>query len=253
MKNKLTVSLLLSFSVIFTLNGFANEKHSKNTHWGYEGKTSPKHWGKLKEEFALCSSGKKQSPINIIATDDKNIPPLDFSYKTNSSSVINNGHTVQINIKNGSNVIIDHTKYELKQFHFHTPSENNINGKSYPLEAHFVHATKDGKLAVVAVMFKYGKSNPIIDKIWSKFPLKLHKKISLKLSSNDIKSLLPKNKEYYKFMGSLTAPPCSEQVKWNVFKTPLTISKKQVKKFFDILGHSNNRPLQDTNNRTILK
>jgi carbonic anhydrase len=168
-------------------------------------------------------------------------------------SIINNGHTVQVNIAAGSTVNIDGTDYELKQFHFHTPSENNINGTSYPLEAHFVHATKEGKLAVVAVMFKEGQSNPIIEKVWNTFPLEENKSVSIDLSSSDIHSIMPSDKDYYQFMGSLTTPPCSENVKWNVYKTEMTISKEQVQKFYDIFGHSNNRPLQDTNNRTIVE
>jgi carbonic anhydrase len=232
-----------------------NESHKKQhtAHWGYSGEYLPSKWGSIKEEFAMCSKGKMQTPINIIATLDTNITALDFDYKTSSTNVINNGHTVQVNIISGSSVVIDGEEFELKQFHFHTPSENNINGYQYQLEAHFVHATKNGDLAVVAVMFEEGEENPILAKIWSKFPLDENKKTSIKLTYDDIKQIMPTNKEYYKFMGSLTTPPCSENVKWNVFKTPMTISKQQVKQFFDIFGHSNNRPLQDTNKREILE
>jgi len=222
-------------------------------HWGYEGKHSPLHWGEMKEEFAMCSKGKMQTPINIVPTQDVDIQALDFQYHTDATNVVNNGHTVQVNIASGSTVIIDGAEYELKQFHFHTPSENNINGEEYPLEAHFVHATKEGDLAVVAVMFKMGEENPILAKIWSKFPLEQNKPVSIELSKTDIEGILPSNKEYYKFMGSLTTPPCSENVKWNVFKTTMSISKEQIKQFFNIFGHSNNRLLQDVNGRTILE
>ena len=232
-----------------------NSEHGKSheAHWGYEGKYSPSHWGEMKEEFAMCSQGKVQSPINIIPTEDIDLKALDFKYNTNSMDVVNNGHTVQVNILAGSTVNIAGTDYELKQFHFHTPSENNINGKAYPLEAHFVHAAKDGSLAVVAVMYEEGKENPIIEKIWSKFPLKANEKVSISLSANDIQAMLPSNKDYYKFMGSLTTPPCSENVKWNVFKTSMPISKEQVKQFFDTFEHANNRPIQNINGRSILQ
>ena len=258
-KKKIIALSLASIATVFLTTGCVN--HTENiknhemshhkAHWGYQGNVSPSHWGNMDEKFAMCGKGTMQTPINIIATNDKNLTPLGIDYTTSSKNVINNGHTVQVNIQSGSTLTIDGETYELKQFHFHTPSENNINGTSYPLEAHFVHATKDGKLAVVAVMFKDGKANPILEKIWNKFPLEENKAVSIDLSSTDIKSIMPSNKEYYKFMGSLTTPPCSESVKWNVYKTEMTISQEQVKEFYDVFGHTNNRPLQNTNNRTI--
>lgn len=263
MKNIIKTSLIAATALFFA-SGCASSNHEnmehpthKSTahaheaHWDYKGKYSPEHWGEMKEEYKLCSTGKMQTPINIDPTEDINITPLEFSYITDATDVINNGHTVQVNIANGSSVIIDGRTYNLKQFHFHTPSENNIKGKEFALEAHFVHATDHGELAVVAVVFQEGEANPVIDKIWEKFPLKLNEKTPLELSTNEIKAIMPKNKDYYKFIGSLTTPPCSENVKWNVFKTSMTISKDQVKQFFDVFGHSNNRPLQDTNGRKI--
>ena len=258
MKKIVTLSLSVATAMLLATGCAShneNMEHSKvhEAHWGYTGEHSPAHWGEMKEEFAMCSKGKMQTPINIVPTQDIDIKALGFDYKTTSTNVINNGHTVQVNIASGSTVEIDGKKFELKQFHFHTPSENNINGHKYALEAHFVHASKDGQLAVVAVMFDEGKENPILKKIWSKFPLEENHAVSIDLTTQDIKAILPSNKEYYKFMGSLTTPPCSQNVKWNVFKTSMTISKEQVKQFFDTFGHTNNRPIQDTNNRTISK
>jgi len=229
----------------------AEHTKSHTTHWGYTGDVAPEHWAELDEKFSMCGKGKMQTPINIVPTEDIDIKPLGFHYNTSATTVINNGHTVQVNIASGSTVTIDGEEYELKQFHFHTPSENNIKGTEFPLEAHFVHATKNGDLAVVAVMFKDGAADPMIAKIWSKFPLDENKPVSIDLSKADINQILPSDKDYYKFMGSLTTPPCSENVKWNVFKTTKTISKDQVKQFYDIFGHTNNRPIQDTNHRTI--
>lgn len=228
-----------------------HEHSAHEVHWDYVGKHSPEHWGEMKKEFSLCSKGTMQTPINIVPTEDVELIPLGFDYHTASTDVINNGHTVQVNIAKGSSVTIDGEAYELKQFHFHTPSENNINGEKFALEGHFVHAAKDGSLAVVAVMFSEGEENKILSKIWEKFPLKLNHNETLELSADDIKNILPANKDYYKFMGSLTTPPCTENVKWNVFKTSMTISKEQVKQFFDTFGHTNNRPIQATNNRKI--
>jgi len=225
-----------------------------SSHWSYQGEHGPKHWGSLSSDYAMCSEGKMQSPIDVKPTKKGKLKKLKFKYEAGSTSVVNNGHTVQVNIAGGSYVKIDGVDYELKQFHFHTPSENNINHKSYPLEAHFVHASKDGKLAVVAVMFKKGRKNKALDKVFSKLPLKAGESVELKLSAKDIKKIMPSSKKYYKFQGSLTTPPCSEGVTWIVLKKPVSVSKKQVKSFFETLGkHNNNRPLQPANGRDILR
>jgi len=252
---KITAYSLVALSSLFLATGCSTHhvaEHSKHAkHWGYTQDTGPSHWSSLNEKYHMCSEGKTQSPINIVPSTDIDLAPLALSYTANATDVIDNGHTVQVNIAEGSTFTIGSQKYDLKQFHFHTPSENNINSKSYPLEAHFVHATTDGKLAVVAIMFEEGESNPVLSKIWEKFPLKTGEKTDLTLTSKDINALMPDNKEYYHFMGSLTTPPCSEEVNWNVFKTAVTISKAQVKQFFDIYGHANNRPVQATNTRKI--
>lgn len=200
----------------------------------------------------MCSIGKMQTPINIVPTKDIDLEPLIFNYHSYSLNVVNNGHSIQVNVMPGSTVTIEGKTYELKQFHFHTPSENHINGKSFPVEAHFVHQAKDGSLAVIAVMFTFGKENPVIAKIWSQFPnMQKDKKVGLYLTDKDINSLLPRYKSYYEFMGSLTTPPCTEGVKWIVLKNPMNISKKQLAAFYNILGHANNRPIQPTNGREI--
>jgi carbonic anhydrase len=227
------------------------EVHHKK-HWGYTGDVAPSHWSELNENFKMCSQGKMQTPINIIPTTDVELPALNLNYTTGSKSIIDNGHTVQVNITDGSVLKIDGADYKLKQFHFHTPSENNINSKSFPLEAHFVHATDDGKLAVIAVMFKEGAENATLAKIWKKLPLlKRGTEAKCGLTADEVNSLMPTNKDYYKFTGSLTTPPCSEDVKWHVYKTPLTVSKAQASAFTALFGHPNNRPIQDTNKRVI--
>jgi carbonic anhydrase len=250
----LTTLLLLTgcsqTSTHHTEEAQAETHHAK--HWGYTGDVGPSHWSELNEKFNMCSQGKMQTPINIVPTSDIDLPALDLEYTTGSESIIDNGHTVQVNIKDGSVLKLGGLDYKLKQFHFHTPSENNIKSKSFPLEAHFVHATDDGKLAVVAVMFEEGAENPTLAKIWKKLPkLKRGTEAKCGLTSDEVKSLMPTNKDYYKFIGSLTTPPCSENVKWQVFKTPLTVSKEQAAQFTALFGHPNNRPIQDTNNRVI--
>jgi len=251
-------ALLLATGCSQTLKHEAEHSTHEGTthhkHWGYTAEVAPSHWGELNEKFHMCSEGHMQSPINVVPTVDTALTPLNLNYTTGSQTIIDNGHTVQVNIADGSALNIDGVAYKLKQFHFHTPSENNINGKSFPLEAHFVHATDDGKLAVVAVMFKEGAENPVLAKIWKRLP-ELKKEMGeakkCALTSDEVKALMPTNKDYYKFTGSLTTPPCSEEVKWHVYKTPLTVSKEQASQFTALFGFPNNRPLQATNDRKI--
>ncbi len=220
-------------------------------HWGYTGHEGPAHWGDLSEAYHMCKTGKQQSPINIDNTMKGSLDKLAINYHTDAKDIINNGHTVQVNIDGGSTLTLDGTAYSLKQFHFHTPSENNIRGNEFALEAHFVHATADGHLAVIGVMFNEGAENKELAKIWSQLPAHEGKREPITFKASDINQLLPNDQAYYHFMGSLTTPPCSENVKWYVMKKPLTISKDQKETFFKIFGHSNNRPLQPVNGRTI--
>jgi len=261
--NKITTYSITALTALFLMAGCSQtikhhnveNHHSENhahKHWGYTAEVGPSHWSELNSKYHMCSEGHMQSPINIVPTVDTDLSALNLNYNSGSKTIIDNGHTVQVNIADGSVLNIDGAKYKLKQFHFHTPSENNINGGSFPLEAHFVHATDDGKLAVVAVMFKEGAENPVLAKIWKKLPkLKRGTEQKCGLTADEVKALMPTNKDYYKFTGSLTTPPCSENVKWHVFKTPLTVSAEQATLFTALFGHPNNRPVQDKNGRKI--
>jgi len=228
-----------------------HNKHTHVVHWGYEGDGAPKHWGDIDPRFASCKNGLNQSPINLTRFTESELPAIDFNYHLTSTEILDNGHTEQINIKNGSSITIDNITFELKQFHFHTPSENNINGKSFPLEAHFVHASKDGKLAVVAVMFEEGEANTALTELWENIPKKVGEHHTL--DAKHLNALLPKERDYYRFNGSLTTPPCTEGVRWLVMKKPVTVSKAQIETFAKVMLHQNNRPIQPTNARVILK
>jgi len=166
--------------------------------------------------------------------------------------VFNNGHTIQVNYLPGSSIDIDGQSFELKQFHFHAPSENHINGSSSPLEVHYVHANDKGQLAVVAVMFKEGNENKPLKGAWLGMPKIAGDKVSYHSNFN-AKYLLPDNKDYYRFNGSLTTPPCSEGVRWLVMKDSLEASKQQIEKFTQLIGHDNNRPIQPLNARVLLE
>ncbi len=243
MKN---ITLALGLAVL-SVASIAGEGPS----WSYSGEAGPDKWAKLTPEYATCA-GKNQSPVNLSGFTKADLKPIKFSYKTDNDEILNNGHTIQVNLPAGSSIAVDGTQFDLKQFHFHAPSENLIDGKSYPLEAHLVHADKDGNLAVVAVMFKEGKANKALAKAWAQLPEKEGEKLNL-TASLSATELLPVTRAYYSFSGSLTTPPCSEGVRWLVIKQPMTASQSQIEAFAHAVHHENNRPVQAINARAILK
>lgn len=230
----------------------ASDAHQ--AHWGYTGKYSPEHWGDISPETHMCKAGKNQSPINITKSVgvDAELEAIGFHYKSAAHEVLNNGHTIQVNVEGGSFITVDGIDFELKQFHFHTPSENTLEGQSFPLEAHFVHAAKDGSLAVVAVLFKEGKENAILSKVWHEMPHKAGASKKMQISAKELNAFLPKERDYFRFEGSLTTPPCSEGVRWLVLKEQEEASKEQVAKFLHVMHHPNNRPVQPIGARRVI-
>ena len=232
------------------LASFAAQADS-STHWEYSGEEGPSNWAKLTPEFGACA-GKNQSPINLTGFIKADLKPIKFAYVASGNEILNNGHTVQVNFAEGSSIMVEGNRFDLKQFHFHEPSENQINGKSYPMEAHLVHADKDGNLAVVAVMFVEGKENKLLAKLWPEMPPKSGEKQALS-SLILAAGLLPSNRDHYRFNGSLTTPPCSEGVRWLVMKKPVSASKEQIEAFAQVIHHPNNRPIQSVNARPVLQ
>ncbi len=220
-------------------------------HWGYSGEGAAENWVTLSTDNFACS-GKNQSPINLSGFIEADLSPIQFNYQSAGHEIINNGHTIQVNYQSGSNIEVDGIRFDLLQYHFHAPSENHINGKSYPLEVHLVHADKVGNLAVVAVMFEEGVANKGLAATWSSMPQSAGDKHALSpvVAVDDI---LPTNREHYRFNGSLTTPPCSEGVRWLIMKDSVMASKQQIEAFEEVLHEPNNRPLQPINSRVILQ
>ena len=216
-------------------------------HWGYGGH-GPDTWGEL-PGAATCGLGKEQSPIDIRGAKKSALAPLSFAYSKGSGEVVNNGHTVQVNLANGGALTVDGTPYKLVQFHFHTPSEERVEGKVYPMVAHLVHQNADGKLAVVAVLFTEGKANAPLAAVFDSLPQHEGAKKPLR-AAFDAADVLPADRGYFAFVGSLTTPPCSEGVRWFVLKEPVTISKAQISAFRK-LYNMNARPVQPLNGRAI--
>jgi carbonic anhydrase len=226
----------------------------EKAHWDYSetGQEGPKNWGELDSKYSACSGGKNQSPVDLTGMVEGDLSFITIKYQAGGNEILNNGHTIQVNYKPGSTIGVNGHTYELKQFHFHSPSENMIKGDSYPMEAHYVHADNDGNLAVIALMFRTGDANLELEKAWSVMPANAGEKLAVPQSVN-ADTLLPADRDYYRFNGSLTTPPCSEGVLWLVMKQYQVASVGQIQKFAQTMHHPNNRPIQPANARLILK
>lgn len=245
-------SLTLGIS-LFLLPTLAPAQESHPPHWTYSsGAEDPSHWGKLDSSYAACSIGHAQSPIDIMGAKKSDLPALKFNYSAVPLNIIDNGHTIQVNYAPGSTLTVGSKTYTLKQFHFHHPSEEHVNGKGYDMVAHLVHADADGHLAVVAVLLKKGDANSFLETVWKNIPTEKGKATDVPSASVNVNDLLPADHGYYTFAGSLTTPPCSEGVTWYVLKNSSPISADQLAAFAKIYP-LNARPIQPRNDRELLE
>ncbi|MFC5301934.1 carbonic anhydrase [Azospira restricta] len=217
--------------------------------WAYEGEGGPDHWGKLKPEYATCASGKRQSPIDIRDGIRVDQPAIEFAWRPSQFRITDNGHTVQVAV-GGSGIALLGKRYELIQFHFHRPAEERVNGKGFEMVAHFVHRADDGRLAVVAVLIEQGAENPFVQTLWNHLPLERNEDVAPPNVAIDPLQFLPADRAYYTYMGSLTTPPCTENVQWLVLKQPVQLSAEQIA-IFARLYRNNARPLQPGFGRLI--
>lgn len=228
-----------------------DQKNKEKKHWNYQGETGPEHWSEIDQNDC---GGSAQSPIDIVETvTDKNLKPIDFHYdtKTKIHDVINNGHSIQFDFEPGDYIMIDGDKYELKQFHFHEPAEHTIRGIRYPLVVHMVHMNKEGKYAVIAIMAQEDKqSNKAFEFLDKHLPVKVNESIKIDEDLN-INKVLPENKTYYTYTGSLTTPPCTEGVQWYIFKNAIGVSSKIIDDLRKIMPINNFRNVQKLNGRII--
>jgi carbonic anhydrase len=225
------------------------------TSWTYEGPTGAEHWGDLDPEYTACKAGHEQSPIDIRGAERADLPTIRFEYQTGPLQyLINNGHTIRVNYHDapgrGNFLVVGGRRYQLTQFHFHRPSEEFIYGKAYDMEVHLMHEASDGKVAGVTVLLQSGKSNAAIQRIWEHMPKTEGKEEAIAGVEVNPAGLLPRTLVYYTYMGSLTAPPCTEGVTWFVLKTPMEISAEQINAFAKLYPH-NVRPIQPLNGRAV--
>jgi len=252
----LSLSILLNFSACnfeTKHNATESESHENHEHWSYQGETSPEHWAEI-EKNSDCG-GENQSPINIIETDAVSTTNPDnlnvfYSSQTLLSKVENNGHSIQFDFETGDSIFYDNDIFYLKQIHFHEPAEHLINGIKYPLEIHLVHASTENKLTVIGILGMEGEKSDLFEFFKSFLPLEngetkeIHKEI-------DLTKLSLENKNYFSYTGSLTTPPCSENVNWIVIKQPLVLSLDEVNALKENMPVNNYRNEQDLNGRTV--
>ena len=220
--------------------------------WSYSGPAGPAKWGSLDKGFAQCKLGQVQSPIDI--PDEKarkgDLAPLLFNYKPSPLKIIDNGHSIQVNYAPGSFLNWEGKRYELVQFHFHKPGEEKIDGKGHDMDAHLVHQGPNAKLIVLAIQLDAGKENRLIKALWDNLPKEKGKENVVEAVKINALDLLPDNKGYYLYAGSLTTPPCNEEVTWFVLKAPVQVSADQIARFAKLYP-MNARPVQPLNDRDI--
>ncbi len=218
-------------------------------HWSYEGATGPQAWAKLAPEYAKCGNGERQSPIDIRDGMKLDLEPLVFEYRPSSFKVVDNGHAIQANVNGWNTLRVMGRRFRLIQFHFHRPSEEVIDGRQFEMVVHLVHKDGEGRLAVVAVLVDGGARQPAIQTVLNNLPLEKGEEAAA-ATNLDLAQILPENRRYFTYMGSLTTPPCTEDVLWIVMKQPLQASADQLD-MFSRLYPMNARPIQAASGRTI--
>lgn len=251
---KMKTQMKLAMISIWLIFAAANTQAQWKTQWEYEGPRGPEHWSSLDPEYADCK-GKEQSPIDIRDTVKADLPALRFEYKSGPLKyLINNGHTIRVNYHDapgtGSFLIVGDKRYQLTQFHFHRPSEELVHGKAYEMVAHFMHQANDGQVAGVTVFLKAGKANATVQQIWEHMPEKAGKEQEIPGVEINPAGLVPSETGHYEYMGSLTAPPCTEGVRWFVLKTPVEMSVEQIDAFARLYPHDV-RAVQPLNGRIV--
>jgi len=250
-KTKLITAAL---AASFASGALAQTGSAPHAHWDYAGEHGPDHWAALNPAYAPCAEGKAQSPIDFTKVGDGignswklnyGITSLQIAHQEQVSGLLDNGHTIQVTVEKGSTLTTGRDTYQLKQFHFHTPSEHTFDGKHLPMEVHFVHQS-----AVVGVLFAEGPANENLSKLIANFPAAKGQSAVLPAEKLDLNLQLPAKKAAYTYMGSLTTPPCTENVEWFVFREPVRASREQLSAFAARLK-PNNRPVRPLHGRSI--
>ncbi len=225
--------------------------HPDKVAWGYDAGNGPDVWGRLSPEYALCANGTRQSPVDLRDPTAARLPAVVFDYRPAALDIRNTGHTIEVTPSAENWIEVGGDTFSLLQFHFHAPSEHTVDGKSFDMEMHLVHRNEKGALVVIGVLIE--KGNPLIafDRIRAHLPHAPGENKHIDGAPVNIGDLLPRSKRSYRYDGSLTTPPCTEDVNWIVMATPIELSEAQIAAFKAVV-HKNNRPVQSLNGREIL-
>lgn len=218
--------------------------------WSYSGENGPANWGKLRPAYARCANGKRQSPIDIVATQKQALPAIRFDYHPASLHIVNDGHTVRVRFANGSRIVLGKESYLLQQMHFHIPGGDKIGGQEFEMGMHLVHKSSAGHLMVVVVLFRTGAPNPALAALLPTMPAHQSGEQSIPAVMADAMQFLPAARGYVAYDGSLTAPPCTEGISWLVLKQPLELSADQLAQLSSFFPR-NARPVQPLNGRVL--
>lgn len=228
------------------------EKRDQHVHWSYEGDTGPEHWGDLSKEFETAKTGREQSPIDIRPADtvEAGLPGITFHYRDEVSVFVNNGHTLQHDEGPGNWMELDGQRFDLKQFHSHTPSEHTIDGRHTAGEMHFVHKGPRGRVVVLATLIVPGRNLPDFRELVDSIPKNKGETGVVGPPVNPLE-FIPEDRSYWRYEGSFTTPPCTEDVTWIVFKNPVQADAAILERAREILGRCN-RPTQPLHDRRVL-
>lgn len=234
---------------VYSASAAATQCVIVDPHFAYEGEDSPENWAELSDHYEACGLGQEQSPIDLTAAAMTDLPNIAFAYGATPVYILNNGHTIQVDKIEGNSIQIDGVPFNLLQFHFHAPSEHTVDGQSYPIEMHLVHRAADGRLAVVGVLVAEGAENSAFVPVWDHLPEE-ENGTNVTGATVQVADLLPADQTIYRYDGSLTTPPCSENVIWSVMKSPVEMSAEQIAALTALM-EGNNRPLQPLNERSL--
>lgn len=229
-----------------------NASGGEHIEWGYTGPSGPEHWAEMSEEYVICSRGQQESPIDLIGAVPARLDRLAIDWRPVPLTVANNGHTIQVDAPPGSILVMGGRNYTLAQMHIHHPSEHLVGGRGFPMELHFVHRGPAGVLGVVGVFVDQGRANPALQTVLDAMPLKRGAMRAIKGRTLDFKALLPRDRGFYRYEGSLTTPPCSENVDWALMSETIQASAEQINAFERVYPF-NARPVQALNRRFLLR
>jgi carbonic anhydrase len=228
-------SLLITPVLALALAAPAMSQEPPEVAWDYEGAIGPAFWGELSPAFAACSTGRLQSPVDIRNAQPARVPRIRMRYRPTPLLVENNGHTIEALPERDQTLLIGSKSYQLVQLHPHSPSEHTLAGRRFRMELHFVHQAADGERAVVGAFVRRGRRNDAYARIAGAAPSQAGEEHELE-ERVDLYDLLPESRRAFRYSGSLTTPPCTEGIRWNVLATPVGLSQRQIDGFRRLLG-----------------